>query len=325
MLNHLNELRYMMANLETLDITVPELMRHLNPTLDPDGLQFGAIFSLTGLDPDEIRLNDSVVELTLSFQVGMNQLQGYLLVINGNYNDILSVIANSESTAEGVVQLQVEGALPETAGDWSIICKHTRVDYTQEKSEKLIKRAVREMKSFIRPDYMDMMTQINGQMLWSPDQMNVESLVIQLPFYKASNVRVWKGVIYDYKYRLDEAVELTINTDFTVTHDDEEKISRVTLSETPADDTRLAIDYSHTLDPVPETLKEFAMDMAKIIVLHDTPNIRSNVTYEQIQLMRNDLNERMKQGVYEFDSLFLYRETKRRRLPIHTDIKINRS
>lgn len=304
-----------MASLTTFDITLADLQQHVNPSLDLNGIQIGALFTLTSVVASAVRTTDTSLTLAPGLPLlGVNQLEGYRIYLNDVYSTAYNIIANSQPNANGSVVIRVQETLPAASGNWKVVCRHTRVDLSDVFAQDKIEDAVRYIKSQLSVDYSKMLRNITGQLLWAKDLGGYgghDDLTIPLAFYAATNLAVFSNLQFDYSNRREDADLLVEGTDYTVTNDSEAKTSTLTLTAPPEVGTVIACDYAHTLDPMPKSLKSLALDAAKSRILQHFASVRSDITFDMIK----ELNEYIKEGlkiVPEFDEIELYQETRKR-------------
>lgn len=305
-----------MSNVTTFGATVDSIRRYLNPTFDPTGIQLGPLFTLTDVDPNIARLLDHSVQLDLGSigLLGANQLEGYRLIVNDNYAVPLGIIGSSESDQDGFVIINVDSNLPDIEVDvnWKIVCQTTRVDFIPTDVTAEIKSAASFIRSKLKGDYLKMLTQITGFLLYPRDFLGYnisDSLVVQLPFWKAQNVGVWSDPTYDYAYRLTGGIPIKV-ADFSVAHDDTLQTSTITLGFTPGANAVIAVDFSHDLSPIPTTLDHAIHELVKARLIMRSASVRADHNIEMAKDIIASISDLVK-NITEFDELELYRGTKR--------------
>lgn len=307
-----------MADLETLGITVNDARKKVNPSLDVNGIQLGNhLFSLTAQDSSVVRINIRQLNLNVGLgKLAVGQLEGYRIYLNSNFAVPYIILTNAETDDDDITRITVEQDLPIPNGNWDILCKHTRVSLSTEQTELEIRNGVRDAMNKLRPDYQKMLKRLTGFMLWPRDFIGntgnaVTNNAFQLPFYKATDVRVWLGPFYGYSYRHDDSKKLISGSDYNITHDDVLKTSTLILTQLPEENRPIAVDFVHTLDPVPQTLIDVALSIIEVrLMVRATAGVMSEQTFELLKMMREDADKILENGIYEFDSIELYDETK---------------
>jgi len=311
-----------MVDLATYGITLADVRKYLNPTLDPNGIQVGNLFSLTSVDSTIARVDDRTLKVNTGLgSVGANQLQGYKIFINGNNATFYTIYTNSYANiSDNTVLIGVMDDLPDAGGDWSIVCRSTRVDLLDADAMNELTNAAREVDGLLRDDYSQMCREITGLLLWPREYMGYPGTgekSFQLPFYKATNVRVWHGHMEDYSNRARDARQYESGTEYTLTHDDTLHTSTLTILAPLREGETVTVDFRHDLDPCPGSLLDWARMILLARVLRWQANIQVQTTQgasalDLAKALRADVKEQIDNGVPELDTLNLYQETKLR-------------
>lgn len=309
-----------MANLETFGVTVAMLQRHMNPTLDPAGIQIGALFSLTGVDSTTARVANNTISLTMPAgfaPVNANQLEGYKLYLNGNYGISYTIFGHSalNEANDFTGNFNLLESLPAASGDWDVVCQYMQSALTEAEALREITIAAGVVKSKLEPKYLGMIQRITGWLPFGNRELlgftsGADITDIPMPFYRATKVRVWKNPEFEYEERRKDTLELAENVAFIVTHDDEALASTITFTAEPDEDDSLCVDFEHTLDPVPACLQEWTLGFAAINILTKNATINSAVDRGALQERRQLLLDDIATGVPQFDAISLYHPTK---------------
>jgi hypothetical protein len=304
-----------MASLSNFDVTPVMLRQYMNPSLDPNGVQIGPLFTLEDVDVSgAFGTNDIVLDLSSIGRVGRNQLQGYRFYVNDIMTTAYGIIQNGESDSNGNVQLIVDQALPND-GTWQIICESSRVDYSTTDAVQEINGAALRVRAALSSSYEKMLSYIVGLLLWPREVGGFDSAAmdissITLPFYEATAYHIWLNPIYNYEAMQIVRCDADITDKFAITSDDDTKVSTLTTVDgyTPAKGSVIAMDFRHTLDPVPYTLQHAVLEFAKARLTMRN----SNIGKDQMDAMRASMQTAIEDiaSIPEFDELNLYRATK---------------